>query len=231
MSLPRLYDLAGADPAIRFSPYCWRIRLALAHKGIAVETIPWRFTDKAAIGFSGQGKVPVLVDGETVVFDSERIADHLEARHPDRPSLFGGAAGRALARFLHHWTVQMLHPEIARLVVPDLFPRLAEPDRAYFRASREAAFGLCIEELPAQRPERLAALARALAPLRALLETQPYLSGTAPLYADHIVFGAFQWARVASPLVLVAPEDPVAAWRERMLDAYGGLGRAMAAAA
>ncbi|MGC8469618.1 MAG: glutathione S-transferase C-terminal domain-containing protein, partial [Acetobacteraceae bacterium] len=170
-------------------------------------------------------------DGETVVFDSERIADHLETRYPDRPSLFGGAAGRALARFLHHWTVQMLHPEISRLVLPDLFPRLAETDRAYFRASREAALGLKIEDLPAQRAERLVAFARALAPLRTLLETQPYLSGTAPLYADHIVFGAFQWARVASPLVLVAPEDPVAAWRERMLDAYGGLGRAMAAAA
>ena len=24
-----LHDLAGADPARRFSPYCWRIRMAL----------------------------------------------------------------------------------------------------------------------------------------------------------------------------------------------------------
>ena len=51
-----MYDLAGADPALRFSPYCWRMRMALAHKGMPVETIPWRFTDKAAIGFSGQGE-------------------------------------------------------------------------------------------------------------------------------------------------------------------------------
>jgi glutathione S-transferase-like protein len=36
----RLYDLAGADPNRRFSPYCWRIRLALAHKRLPVETIP-----------------------------------------------------------------------------------------------------------------------------------------------------------------------------------------------
>jgi hypothetical protein len=33
-----LYDLAGADPDLRFSPYCWRTRLALAHKGLEVET-------------------------------------------------------------------------------------------------------------------------------------------------------------------------------------------------
>ena len=32
----RLYDLAGADPNLRFSPYCWRAKFALAHKGLAV---------------------------------------------------------------------------------------------------------------------------------------------------------------------------------------------------
>ena len=41
-----LYDLAGAEPDRRFSPYCWRTRMALAHKGLEVETIPWRFTEK-----------------------------------------------------------------------------------------------------------------------------------------------------------------------------------------
>ena len=44
----RMYDLAGADPARRFSPYCWRIRMALAHKNLSVETIPWRYCDKPA---------------------------------------------------------------------------------------------------------------------------------------------------------------------------------------
>ena len=35
----KLYDLVGEDPACRFSPFCWRSRLALAHKGLDVETI------------------------------------------------------------------------------------------------------------------------------------------------------------------------------------------------
>ena len=39
----RFFDLAGADPDIRFSPNCWRIRMALAHKGLDAETVPWRF--------------------------------------------------------------------------------------------------------------------------------------------------------------------------------------------
>ena len=41
----RMYDLAGANPAVRFSPYCWRARRALAHKGLDVETNAWRFSD------------------------------------------------------------------------------------------------------------------------------------------------------------------------------------------
>jgi glutathione S-transferase len=65
-----LYDLAGAQPERRFSPYCWRIRLALAHKSLPVETIPWRFTEKAEIAPSGQTLVPVLVNGD------RRILEH-----------------------------------------------------------------------------------------------------------------------------------------------------------
>ena len=95
-----MHDLAGADPALRFSPYCWRTRMALAHKGLAVETIPWRFTEKDALAFSGQGRVPVIRDGDRVVSDSWAIAEYLEDAYPDRPSLFGGA-NRARACPLH----------------------------------------------------------------------------------------------------------------------------------
>ena len=35
-----MHDLAGADPDLRFSPYCWRIRFALAHKGLPVRPLP-----------------------------------------------------------------------------------------------------------------------------------------------------------------------------------------------
>ena len=52
----KLFDLAGDELDRRFSPYCWRSKLALAHKGLTVETIPWRFTDTDAV--SGQGRVP-----------------------------------------------------------------------------------------------------------------------------------------------------------------------------
>ena len=38
-----LYELT-ADPDRRFSPYCWRSRLALQHKDQTFKTVPVRFT-------------------------------------------------------------------------------------------------------------------------------------------------------------------------------------------
>ena len=77
-----LYDLAGVEADRRFSPFCWRTRMALAHKGLEVETVPWRFTETDKIAFSGQGKVPVIVDRGKTVYDSWTIADHLDVSEP-----------------------------------------------------------------------------------------------------------------------------------------------------
>src|SRR5688500_18899507 len=86
----KLYDLAGAEDDRRFSPYCWRVKMALMHKGLEFETVPWRYTEKEAIAFSGQGAVPVLVDGGQAVHDSWNIAVYLEDAYPSRPALFEG---------------------------------------------------------------------------------------------------------------------------------------------
>jgi glutathione S-transferase len=220
-----LYELAGADPDIRFSPFCWRIRMALAHKGLAVEGRPWRFTEKEKIAPSGKATVPVIVDDGRWLADSWDIAGHLEDRYPDRPSLFGGASGRALARFYQEWTNGFLHVGMIRLVLTDIYAAVAEKDRAYFRESRERRFGTTLEAVTADREARLPDFRKSLAPLRATLQTQPFLGGGAPLYPDYIVFGAFQWARTISDFELLETGDPVALWRGRLLDAFDGLAR------
>ena len=112
-----LYDLAGADPALRFSPYCWRTKMALAHKGLAVETVPWRFTEKDKLPKPNDGRVPVIIDDGQVVHDSSSIAEYLEKRYPDRPLLFGRDTGQALTRFVQNWTETVLHPGLIGFVV------------------------------------------------------------------------------------------------------------------
>lgn len=218
-----LYDLAGAEEDRRFSPFCWRARLALAHKGLEAKTIPWRFTEKDRIAPTGQGRVPVLVDDGRWIADSWAIANHLEDAYPDRPSLFGDGAARALSRFYNNWTDGVLHPALIRLTVLDIWRHVHDKDKDYFRRSREERFGQTLEAVTAGREERLSGLAQTLAPLRLTLQAQPFLGGTAPLYADYIVFGAFQWVRAISDFRVLAPDDPVAAWRGRMLGLYDGL--------
>jgi glutathione S-transferase len=220
----KLYDLAGAEPDRRFSPYCWRIRMALAHKGLEVETIPWRFTDKALIARSGgQGRVPVLVDGERWIGESWIIAEYLEETYPDRPSLFGGAAGKALSRFYQSWADTVLNGALFRPLVLDIFRHVADQDRDYFRKSREERLGATLEVISADREKHLPAIRDALGPLRLTLRAQPFLGGQQPLYADYVVFGSFMWARGISDLKLLAADDPVAQWRGRMLELHGGL--------
>src|SRR5579884_2548747 len=190
-----LYDLAGAEAERRFSPFCWRARLALAHKGLVVVIVPSRSTEKDKLPQPNQGRVPVIRDGDRVVHDSTAIADDLETRYPDRPSLFGGASGRALTRFVQNWTETVVHTGLIRLVVLDILRHCAPQDREYFRRSREERFGAALEEVVRDRDARLPAFRASLEPLRRSVERQDFVCGNVPAYADYVVFGAFQWAR------------------------------------
>ena len=221
----KLYELVGADAARPFSPYCWRTRMALAHKGLAADTIPWRFTEKEAIAPHRSEKVPVLLHDGRAVVDSWVIANYLEDNFPDRASLFGGEGGRAVMRMLNWWGDITVIGGIFPLVVADIPALLDESDAAYFRASREARLGKPLEEVRAGRDKGVIGFRKSLDPLRLTLKTQPYLGGARPNYADYIVFGGFQWARAVSPFRLLEADDPVHAWRERLLDAFDGLAR------
>lgn len=218
----RMYDLAGARDDHRFSPHCWRIRMALAHKGLAHETVPWRFTEKEAIAFSGQGKVPVLVDGDTVVSDSWAIANYLEDAYPERP-LFGCAPARAQALFVQHWVERVVQARLAPILFLDIWKQLHEKDQDYFRRTREQRVGTTLEAFCADREGNLAALRQALAPLRETLRAQPYMSGEGPGFADYLAFGALQWARCICEREVLEADDPVGVWRQRMLALHDGL--------
>jgi len=221
----KLFELVGTDETRPFSPFCWRTRMALAHKGLGAESIPWCFTDKAAIAPHQSDKVPVLLDGDTAVVDSWVIANYLEDSFPDRPSLFGGAGGRAMARMLNAWGDIAVVGGLFPLIVADIPGHLKPVDAAYFRKTREARFGKPLEEVVAGRDKSVEIFRKGLDPLRLTLKTQAYLGGDAPNYADYIMFGGFQWARVVSPFRLLAADDPVYAWRERLLDAFDGTAR------
>ena len=220
-----LYDLAGAEDDRRFSPYCWRTRMALAHKGLAVEARPWRFTEKEAIAFAGSRTVPVLADGDRAVADSWAIALYLEEAYPARPSLFGAPAAIGPTHMLNGWTDRVMQPAIVPLIIADIHACLHEKDRAYFRESREQRLGTSLEAAMAGRDAAVVGFRKTLEPLRVALRDRPFLGGETPSYADYIPFGALQWARCTSRFPLLAEEDPLFAWFGRLLDAHDGLAR------
>ena len=221
----QLFELVGTEEDRPFSPYCWRIRMALAHKGLEAATIPWRFTEKDAINKHKSDKVPVLLDGERAVNDSWAIANYLEDTYPDRPSLFGGEGGRAMGRMLNWWGDTVVVAGMFPFIVADIHGHLRPVDQAYFRESREARFKKSLEEVASNRDAGVDTFRKSLDPMRLTLKTQPFLGGAAPNYADYIVFGPFQWARAISPFKLLAEDDAIYAWREKMLDAFNGMAR------
>ena len=216
----KMYDLAGADKNRRFSPYCWRIRMALAHKRLNVECMPWHFTEKDKIKFSGQERVPVLIDGSKTISDSWEIAKYLESAYPDRPSL---KLDNGEVLFIKFWSETVLHPELLQMLVLDIHDNLRLEDQSYFRESREKMLGKTLEEVVANRQERLPRIQKLLTPLRSTLSKQEYLSGETPGFSDYIVFGAFQWARCISDFSILNSDDIVYKWREKMLNMFEGL--------
>ena len=226
-----LYDLVGRDGARPFSPHCWKATMALAHKGLDISTVPTRFLDVPTVEGGVSKLVPVIRDGEKVVANSFAIALYLDEAYPERPTLFCGDGGKAMARFVERWSQLTIHPYVTTAAIMDLHAMQDEANAAYFRQNREQRFGQRLEEVVAVRDAGLGAFRASLEPLRSMLAYQPFIGGQSPLFADYIVFGALQWARIASPYRLLDDSDVVAQWFERCLDLHDGLGRKVPAAA
>ena len=69
-----LYDLVGADPRRPFSPHCWKVAMALAHKGLDFRSVPTPFTAVPTVEGGASKTAPVIRDGEKTVADSFDIA-------------------------------------------------------------------------------------------------------------------------------------------------------------
>ena len=81
-----------------------RVAIALAHKGLPVESVVVDPADRSdVIRVSGQPLVPVIEDGPRVVFDSPVILRYLEERHPDPPLWPRDPARRAEVDVFVEW--------------------------------------------------------------------------------------------------------------------------------
>jgi glutathione S-transferase len=223
----RLYELV-VENGRSASPYVWRIRYALAHKGLPFEGVSLGFTDIATVCGGRFKTVPIIEhDGDTPMAESWDIAEYLDRAFPDRPALFSSPAENATVRLFDAWMTSDILRKMFGVYVLDIYNAARPEDRPYFRRSREGFLkGVTLETYTADRASRLPALREALRPLRSHLSRFPFLGGSAPNYADYIALGLFHWIASVSTLPMLAGDDAVLrAWLDRGFDLYGGLGR------
>src|SRR4029453_9600982 len=93
--MPTLYDAARC-------PYCARVRIVLAEKSVAYETVAVDLDDRPRwiYDLNPGGRVPVLDDDGRVLPESRVIMEYLEDRFPKPPLLPGDPMGRARVRLL-----------------------------------------------------------------------------------------------------------------------------------
>jgi glutathione S-transferase len=94
----QLYDFAS-------SPNCQRVKIVLREKNLAYETVPvdLRKGEQKKPEFlklNPYGKVPVLIDGGTVLYESCIINEYLDEKYPVPPLMPRDPATRSKARIL-----------------------------------------------------------------------------------------------------------------------------------
>jgi glutathione S-transferase len=96
-------------------PYCARVRIVLAEKGLPYETVVVDLDDRPAWIYEKNplGKVPVLEDDDFVLPESAVIMEYLEERYPEPPLWPADPAERAAGRLLLERFDQLSRPYYA----------------------------------------------------------------------------------------------------------------------
>ena len=161
-----------------FSTNAERVALALAHKGVEVESVVIDYADRSEVeGVSGQGLVPVLDDDGTIVVDSMEIVRYLDAKFPEPPLYPAGEARRAELLVFVDWFNRVWKGPPNEIEAEE---SLAQPDR---------------ERIAALSGEMAAALDR----FEAMLAGREYLMGDAFSAADIAAFPFLKYALVRDP--------------------------------
>jgi glutathione S-transferase len=102
------------------SPNCQRTRVVLYEKNLSYETIPVDLVKKEQkrpefLQMNPYGKVPVLVDGNTIVYESCIINEYLEEKYPDPPLMPKDPGLRSKIRILIDYGVNRTYPAYEKL--------------------------------------------------------------------------------------------------------------------
>lgn len=123
-------------------PYCARVRIVLAEKGVPYETVPIDLENRPGWLYEKNpiGKVPVLEDDGWCLPESAVIDEYLEERYPEPALLPADPSARAAARLL-----VFRHDDLAR---PYYALRRGEPEAGPALAGALGLLDGCLEGMP-----------------------------------------------------------------------------------
>ena len=208
----KLYELSGKNN-IRFSPYCWRTRMALNYKKLDFKTVPVKFTEKKLIEFSNQKLLPVLVDQNAIVSNSFDIAIYLDKKYPANQKLFI-KSDMSFDIFINQWADKMLNGALIKIVINDITNHLDPKDKDYFIDSRTKRFGMSPESMADKSTDSLNQLYKYISFLNSILEKQEFISGDDIGYSDFIIAGSLKWGMQVCDITLIDEKN------KKMLDWY-----------
>lgn len=219
-----LYDLQLSTGAT-ISPFVWATKYAIAHKGFELDIVPGGFTGIMERTGGRSERLPAIVDDGHWVLDSWLIAEYLDEKYPDRPTLIGNESVKVLTRFIESWLWQVAISPWMTCYVQDYRDLSLPQDHEYVTHSRENMFGRKLEDIQAGRENRLPLVPPQLELLRTALREAPWLGGQSPNYADYRALSVFLFCASVAKTPPLTEDDPLRDWIDRGFDLYGGLGR------
>jgi glutathione S-transferase len=166
---------------------CVKVRIALNYKGIPFETEEMSGADRSPlIRAANWPFVPVIVDGDVVMRDSEAILQYLEANYRDRPSLTPATAEEIRQG-------DALLAETRSRVGPILGRMYGQGMKAPADRDPRALAGIGDE------------LVKAVEPLEKALEGKKFLLGDRMSYHDILIAGALWMTRPRPEFIAVSP--------------------------
>jgi glutathione S-transferase len=108
-----------------------KVRIALAEKGLDYDRIEvdWSLANRyephhpEVVALNPKSEVPVLVDGDVVVYDSTLILEYLQDRYPETRLYPDDVAGRARCRQLEQAADEILFPAVWSLIDEVFYPK------------------------------------------------------------------------------------------------------------
>jgi glutathione S-transferase len=125
------------------SPFAWKVWLALEHKRIGynlhvLSVDAGELKTPAYLAINPHGKVPAIVHGDFLLYESAAIVEYLEEAFPEAgPPLWPGDPRlRALGRRLAAESESYLYPPIRKMFEQLVLRREAPPDEAVLAKAR-----------------------------------------------------------------------------------------------